>query len=135
MTRKPASSKKQKQRGPFALEESLQLLTDTARDVLVDLLAINEDDATRVAREVIVRFAEAQTGEQIYIAKGMGYRLDVRDMEIYAQFNGRNHKELARRFNVAPRHVYRIVRRARAIDSAQHIDDLFPGREIPDRRR
>lgn len=127
-------SKPRKKREPFALEESLQLLTDTARDVLIDLLAISEDDAARVAREFIVRFAEDQPGEQLYIAKGIGFRLDVRDQAIYEKFNGRNYNQLAREFNVNPRHVRRLVRRARAIDTAQRIDDLFPGREIPDRR-
>lgn len=81
-----------------------------------------------------MRFAEDHTGEQLYFAKGQSYSLDVRDQEIYAEFNGRNHHQLARKYGVAPRHIYRLVRRARAVDTNQRIDDMFPDRELPDRR-
>lgn len=118
----------------FTLGEGLQAWAETVRDVLVDLLGVGEDDAWRMAREVAVRFAEDHPGQQVYMDKGTRYLLDVRDQEIYAQFNGHNYNELARRFGVAPRHVRRLVRRAQAIDTATRMDDLFPGREIPDRR-
>lgn len=122
-----------RRREAFALEESLQAWAETARDVLVDLVGLDEITAARLGRELVVRFAEDHPGEQLYFAKGMSYRLDARDAEIYAQFNGHNYNELARKFGIAPRHVRRVVRRAQAIETAARMDDLFPGRELPDR--
>lgn len=127
------AAKKKKQRDPFQLEDSLEAWVLTTREVLADLTKMPPDEAARVARELVVRFAEEHPGQTIYVAKGSLYRLDVRDQEIYAMFNGHNYNEVARAFDVTPRHVRRVVRRAKAIDTLQRIDDMFPGREIPDR--
>lgn len=120
-------------REPFALEDTLTSLVESTRDVLIDLMQIDQETAARLAREIVVRFAEDHPGESVYFAKGMSYRLDVRDQQIYAEFNGRNHSYLARKYGVTPRHIYRVVRRARAVDASQRMDDLFPGRALPDR--
>ena len=122
-----------KHRAPFSLAASLQDWAESARDVLVDLLGIDEETARRLGREIVVRFAEDHPGEGVYFAKGMAYRLDVRDQEIYSKFNGHNHNDLAKQFGVTPRHIRRVIKRAQAIDVSQRVDDLFPGREIPDR--
>jgi Mor family transcriptional regulator len=129
----PANRKKREPREPFALEETLREWEDAVRDVLIDLIAMEADIAQRVAREVVLRFAEDHPGEAIYVPKALLFRLDVRDQGIYDKFNGRNYNELAREFGVTPRHVRRVIKRAKAIDTATRIDDMFPGREIPDR--
>jgi Mor family transcriptional regulator len=129
MTNKPARERLQ----PFYLEESLLALSETARDVLVDLLGLDEAEASRLGREIMVRVAEDHPGQNFYLAKGQAYQLDVRDQAIYAKFNGRNHAQLAREFKVTPRHIRRVVKRAQAIDMLQRMDDMFPGRDLPDR--
>lgn len=118
---------------PFYLEDALQAFADTTRDVLVDLLQIDEQEAARLGREIMVRFAEDHPGETVYFPKGMAYRLELRDQRIYAEFNGKNYSELARRYKVTPRHIRRVVRRARAIDTTQR--RLFPEQDgdLPDR--
>lgn len=128
---KPAAKKK---REPFELEDSLRELAETARDVLADLMQIDEETASRLAREFVVRFAEDHAGEAIYFAKGKGYQLDVRDLEIYAAFNGRNLQQVARQFKVTPRHIRRLIKRAAAVNKILTRDDLFPeSLDIPDR--
>lgn len=133
MTDAPATPKKREPRVPFALEETLREWEETIRDVLVDLAGMEPDSAQRVAHEAVLRFAEDHPGEGVYVPKGHLFRLDVRDQAIYDKFTGRNFNELARDFGVTPRHVRRVIKRAKAIDSATRIDDMFPGREIPDR--
>jgi Mor family transcriptional regulator len=127
------SRQRRKPREAFALEDTLQAWAESARDVLIDLLSIDEATAARLAREIVVRFAEDHPGQTIYLAKGVAFKLDVRDELIYKEFNGHNHNALAKKYNVTPRHIRRLVIRASAIDTAQRIDDMFPGREIPDR--
>jgi Mor family transcriptional regulator len=133
MTDAPANRKKREPREPFALEETLREWEEAVRDVLIDLVAMEADSAQRVAREVVLRFAEDHPGEAIYVPKALAFRLDVRDQAIYDRFTGRNYNELAREFNVTPRHVRRVIKRAKAIDTSTRIDDMFPGRGIPDR--
>jgi Mor family transcriptional regulator len=123
-----------KNREPFELEDSLRAWAETARDVLVDLMQIDEETASRLAREIVVRFAEDHAGEAVYFAKGKGYQLDVRDLEIYAAFNGRNWQQVARQFKVTPRHVRRLIKRAEIVNKMMTRDDLFPeSLDIPDR--
>ena len=50
-------------------------------------------------------------GSQPYLAKGASFELSVRDREILAKFNGRNHDALAREFGLTPRQIYNVVDR------------------------
>lgn len=124
---------KQKEPKPFAMEETLTHWAETARDALVDLAQMPPDQATRIGREMAVRFAEDHAGAQIYIAKGMSYALDVRDEEILAEFNGRNYSQLAKKHKISIRHIRRIILRAEVLRRIVRDDDLFGGLSLPGR--
>lgn len=48
-------------------------------------------------------------GSQPYLSKGVGFELSQRDRQILAEFNGRNHDELARKWDLTPRQIYAIL--------------------------
>ncbi|QSR34801.1 Mor transcription activator-like protein [Marinobacterium iners] len=49
------------------------------------------------------------------------YYVTMRDQEIYAEFDGRNHHVLARKFNMTVRGIYKVIKRIRAKgDPDQH---------------
>ncbi|NMG48958.1 hypothetical protein GO613_12690 [Azoarcus communis] len=50
-------------------------------------------------------------GGQIYVPKGDEYELTARDREILDRFNGHNHEQLAREYDVTTRHIYRLLQR------------------------
>lgn len=119
-------------RKPFAIEETLQVWADTMRDVLQDLHGMPADEAARVARETVVRFAEDHRSEQAYVPKAMLHKLDSRDLEIYKQINRKNINALAREYRVSPRHIRRIAKRGKIIDRIVRDDDLFGDIKMPE---
>lgn len=48
-------------------------------------------------------------GEAIYFAKGLAMHLSSRDRELYAKFNGHNHRELARLYDITETRVRQII--------------------------
>lgn len=48
-------------------------------------------------------------GEAIYFAKGLAMHLSARDRELYAKFNGRNHRELAKLYGITETRVRQII--------------------------
>ena len=49
----------------------------------------------------------------VYFPMGMVWKVSQRDREIFREFNGRNHHELARKFGVSLQWVYSVVKRVR----------------------
>lgn len=122
----------EEKRKPFAIEPTLQEWADTLRDVLVDLVAMPDDVATRVARETVLRFSEDHRSEQAYVPKAIAHKLDARDLEIFKRINRTNINALAREYKVSPRHIRRIAKRGLIIDRIVRDDDLFGGLELPE---
>lgn len=48
-------------------------------------------------------------GEAIYFAKGLAMHVSSRDRELFARFNGRNHRDLAKRYDITEMRVRQIV--------------------------
>ena len=48
-------------------------------------------------------------GTAIYFAKGLAMHISSRDRELYARFNGHNHRELARMYNITETRVRQII--------------------------
>lgn len=117
---------------PFELEQTLQAWADTLRDTLEDLAEMSAEQAERVAREAVVRFAEDHASEQVYISKAMTYKLDSRDLEIYRRITGNNITALAREYKISPRHIRRIAKRGKVIDRIVRDDDLFGDIKLPE---
>lgn len=64
-------------------------------------------------------------GGYFYVPKEDKFLRHQRDAQIWADFSGHNHAELARRYRVSQPYVYNIIARQRAAERARRSRDLF----------
>ena len=105
-----------------------ELLADLADRVTNYLIGqhVPEEGARQIGDEIAVEMAAYWGGQLIYFPKGKFVILSKRDRQIYAEFTGRNHKDLARKFDVSEQHIYRIIKAMIRSDLADRHGDLFP---------
>ncbi|WP_330166238.1 Mor transcription activator family protein, partial [Escherichia coli] len=71
-------------------------------------------------------------GQNVYFPMGMVWKVSQRDREIFREFNGRNHHELARKFGVSLQWVYSVVKRVRKEEISRLQGQLFEDDDEPD---
>lgn len=124
----PDSNAHFKSKGP-------ELLVDLAEQVsraLRELAALEPGRADQVAREVADRMAAHWGGQNIYFPMGLSYKLSQRDRQIYDEFTGDNHSELARKYLVSVPWIYKIVKTVGKEELARRQGDLFGLAESPE---
>ncbi|WP_428243000.1 Mor transcription activator family protein [Gynuella sp.] len=84
---------------------------------------LNDEQADQLAIQIIDELEEHWAGLQLYFAKGTRMRLRQRDLDIYREFSGHNHAELAAKYKVSIVWVYAIVKR---VKDAIHDDAQQP---------
>lgn len=101
---------------PEADRKYPELLADLADQVAVKLVEAGID----LERAADIGFAVAEhvrnhwSGQSLYLAKGLHYDLSRRDLEIFERFNGRNHEQLAREYNLTVMRIYQIIKAVKA---------------------
>lgn len=106
-----------------------ELLLDLSSHVAVkveELCGVAPEKANAVGLAVADLMSAHWGGQLLYFPKGMARKLSARDLEIYARFNGNNHSDLAREFDVSLQHVYRIIKAVHAGEVAARQGGLFP---------
>lgn len=93
---------------PEFLADLFQYTSDAARQI-----GLSDNDADQLADQLIDRVADEWGGLPIYIGKGTYMKLSRRDLDIYRDFNGYNHQELAHRYGITKVRVYAIIRRVK----------------------
>ncbi len=83
--------------------------THTA-DVLEKESQITQGQSRKIARHIVDRFRQAFGGQLIYFPKGTQCDISERDEHLYAEFNGNNQKELAKKYGVTIQQVYKRLR-------------------------
>lgn len=99
-------------------------IADAASGVLRDVAGIDADMAEYLGYHIMRAIAETCGGSQVYIPKADSIARCARDEAIWRDFRGDNHRELARKYGVTDVHIYRIVKRMRALDAARRQDAL-----------
>jgi len=104
--------------------EILQDLRDQVLDVLKSK-NMDTSAATEAAFEVAEKIRKNWGGMPIYICKGQDFELSQRDMQIWADFDGRNHHALCRKYDISIQRLYKIIKvqRQKALRDSQR--DLF----------
>lgn len=104
-----------------------ELLTDLEQQTTHFLLqfGIQEDVSQQVAINLVNHLTNHWGGQLINIPKNHLYKVATRDLEIYRGFNGKNHAELARRYNLSVRAIYDIVKRTHKILIEEEQGALF----------
>lgn len=77
---------------------------------------INDAAAADIAHALAHNIAQAWGGLNVYFPKRDSVALNARDQAIWDEFNGDNHSELAKKYNVSVQWVYKVVKRKRAAD-------------------
>jgi len=105
---------------PEILQDLKSNITDVANQE-----GVNDETARTIAHIVAETLRKSWGGMQIYICKGHEYELSHRDLEIWAEFTGRNHHDLCRKYDMSLQRLYRIiaVQRQQALKERQ--GDLF----------
>jgi Mor family transcriptional regulator len=105
-----------------------ELLTDLTEHVAValrELVAMEAGKAQHVAKEITDRMAAHWGGQNVYFPMGQSIQLSRRDRQIYDDFNGTNHSELARKYGVSLQWIYKIVKAVRKEEISGRQGDMF----------
>ena len=116
-----------RQKGDFK-SKGPELLVDLAEQCSVALretAGMDKDKAEQVGREIADRMASHWGGQNIYFPMGLSYKLSQRDRQIYDDFTGANHSELARKYGVSLQWIYKIVKTVRQEELARRQGDMF----------
>lgn len=111
-----------KSKGPELLVD----LADQCAAALKEMAGLEDEAAKQIGREVSDRMASHWGGQNIYFPMGLKLKLSQRDRQIYADFTGRNHSELARRWGVSLQWIYKIVKAMGEEEVARRQRPLFP---------
>lgn len=107
------------------MPELLNELAEKTAKILRDRVDIDKDLAAHVGAELARNLAETWGGQTVYIPQGMGMYIHERDEQIFSEFNGTNHAELARKYKISMQWVYSIVKKMRAAKFEQMQPSLF----------
>lgn len=112
----------------MSAKPGVELLSDLADRIAMKLseLGIDPDRAADISQAVSDDMAGHWGGQLVYFPKGMYSILSKRDRQIYADFSGHNHDELAEKYGVCVQTIYRIVKLMRRASITDLHDDLFP---------
>lgn len=105
-----------------------ELLSDLAlhtREILVANGSIDSDSAETLAWAVADRIAEHWGGQYLYIPRGCSLSVEREHLEIYNDFNGHNHAELAQKYRKSVVWIYSVVKRVKKQITSQRQGNLF----------
>lgn len=89
------------------------------------LFDVSDDVAEAFGAELAQMMAAEWGGQSIYFATGLFYKVAKLHQEVWDAFNGTNHNDLAKQFQVSRVWIYKIVQRMRAADQAKRQPDMF----------
>lgn len=115
-----------KSKGPELLVDLASHVTETIKG----LCPKHADKAEEVGQAVADLMAMHWGGQNIYFPMGLSYRLSKRDLQIYDEFNGTNHADLARKHRVSLQWVYKIVKAVHATEIARRQGGLFGDEQV-----
>ena len=116
-----------RQKGDFK-SKGPELLVDLAEQcslALKESVGLDKDKADQVGREIAERMASHWGGQNIYFPMGLSYKLSQRDRQIFDDFTGANHSELARKYGVSLQWIYKVVKTVRQEEIARRQGDMF----------
>ncbi len=86
-------------------------LRDHACRLLKNIQAVDASTADQISNELMYQISQDWGGQSIYIIKDDTFHAEERDIQIYKEFNGYNHPELAKKYKLTEVYIYRIVKR------------------------
>ncbi len=108
------------------LPEIINDLVDVSSRAIAAELDLEEQKALQLGEMIAQHFCDMYGGCQIYIPVGFVLKLSQRDRQIFAEFNGKNHSELAKKWGCSERTIYGVIRRVRAQGFSPDQIELLP---------
>lgn len=99
---------------PQKMPELLTDLASRAQKILAEKTGMETSLAEHVGFEIAREMAENWGGQSIYVPKGHEMQLHNRDEQVWDDFDGHNHNQLAAKYKISVQWVYTIVKRMRA---------------------
>jgi len=93
--------------------ELLQTLADHVAQSAKETLNISPELAEAHGNEVAMQMAAIWGGQQLYMPKGIHVQASKLHQQIFEEWTGRNHREIARKHNLSLAFVYKVVKRMR----------------------
>lgn len=109
-------------------QKAPEILADLAKHIEIQLsqkAEIDNEKAKQIGVEVAQVISQRWGGEIIYIPRNLFVLLNERDLKIFNEFNGTNHRELAKKYQVSMQWVYQIVKRVTKEEIARRQFDMF----------
>ncbi|MEW8522511.1 MAG: Mor transcription activator family protein [Candidatus Thiodiazotropha endolucinida] len=105
--------------------ELLADLADHTSAIHREMTTLDDTLIARITRELVDRMRHIWGGQLIYFPKGDSLEVAARDIQMYADFNGHNHDELARKYQLSIQQVYKRLRLVRDSEIARIQGDLL----------
>lgn len=86
---------------------------------------VAEEKASSSARETCEQLRKTFGGELIYVSKGRDVNSTLKHHEVFKGFNGNNHRQLAKQFDITVPHVYRIIKKILKEETDKRQPQLF----------
>ncbi|MCG9624620.1 hypothetical protein L1D34_07175 [Vibrio mediterranei] len=86
---------------------------------------LEADKAKSLGFVLTLSIADHLGGAQEYLPRGDALRRQIRNMQMFDEFNGRNHLELSKKYKLTERATYEIIAKQRAIEIKQRQHSLF----------
>ena len=109
-------------------EKAPDVLADLAKHIETELARtgkVEQEEAKHIGIEIAQTIAKNWGGELIYIPRNLVLLLSERDRKIFNEFDGSNHRELARKYQVSMQWVYKIVKKVTKEEIAKRQFDMF----------
>lgn len=106
---------------PVLLEDLVRIATK----ILAAELGLDRDKAELVGMQIADTFAVECGGQSTYIPKAFHFRRYKQYMQIWEEFTGDNHNELALKHDLSVQSIYAILKGIRQIELKKRQPDLF----------
>ncbi|MDR5610759.1 MULTISPECIES: Mor transcription activator family protein [unclassified Arsenophonus] len=108
-------------KGPELLVE----LAEHTAQIVRQIIDVDPAVASQIGDAVASQMMAEWGGQNIYFPMGLMWKINQRDREIFADFNGHNHRALARKYEVSLQWVYSVVKRVKKEELARIQGSLF----------
>ncbi len=116
------------------LDHATELPEDSAAwpAILLELYGVLNNELKKsnieqdgLALKMVLSIGNYMGGMQVYLPRGDKLQQQLRDMEIYEQFNGRNIAQLTKRYHLTNKRIYEIIARMRRVELQRRQFSLF----------
>ncbi|AUK44873.1 MULTISPECIES: Mor transcription activator family protein [Pasteurella] len=109
-------------------DKAPEILLELAKYIeltLVKKIEIEAENARQIGIEIAQTISKNWGGSVVYIPRNLIFILNERDRKIFNEFNGTNHRDLAKKYGVSMQWVYTIVKRINKEEIAKRQFNMF----------